>query len=172
MKRPSTSSAPDTNAMCSPLRERMQSTPDVRVAAPPERLFHVGRKEYPLRFAAIDPLEAARPRAGSRFDVVGAGVLYAASEATCAYKEVIQRLRPAPGARRFAEEGYLNVGSIPASWRDARVLVEFRTVDALPFLDVERDATLTVLAANSPTTSLDTTSRTSTPPRFAAAIDS
>lgn len=53
---------------------------------------------------------------------------------------------PAPGARRFAEEGYLNVGSIPASWRDARVLVEFRTVDALPFLDVERDATLTVLA--------------------------
>lgn len=80
--------------------------------------------------------------------MVGGGVLYCASTRVGAFKEVLADFRPAASSRAFqalSSEHLMSVGSVPASWRDRRAVVEFSLEDPLPFLDVERDETLTHL---------------------------
>ncbi|WP_370295491.1 hypothetical protein [Cryobacterium sp. Hz7] len=75
-------------------------------------------------------------------------MLYCATTKTGAYKEVLADFRPSAKAYRIAEgESIMAQGSMPRSWRDARALAEFSLEDPLPFVDIERDSTLTHLTA-------------------------
>ncbi|MBF4636261.1 RES domain-containing protein [Agreia pratensis] len=111
----------------------------------PATLYRVARKDDPFRFSEIDALDAELPNVGNRFDVVGGGVLYASTERIGAYKETLATYRPAASSARYRTASHMAVGSLPAEWRDRRRLASFGLTDALPFLDVESDATLTFL---------------------------
>lgn len=114
----------------------------------PEILYRVGRHPDVLRFASIDPLVADQDDVGNRFDVVGGGVLYAATTAVGAYKETIAFARAAASSGVYSSvtgEHFMNPGNLPADWRDKRRLARFQLVDAPPFLDLESDQTLSYL---------------------------
>ncbi len=68
-------------------------------------LYRVGRSDRPLALSRITVEDAAQPRAGNRFDVLGGGVLYLSTTARGCYAETLARLRPTatitPSARRF-----------------------------------------------------------------------
>jgi hypothetical protein len=114
----------------------------------PATAFRVGRRSGVIHFAEIDAVDAANIEQGGRFDVVGGGVLYCATTKTGAYKEVLAAFRPSAKAYRIADgESIMAQGSMPRSWRDARALAEFSLEDPLPFVDIERDSTLTHLTA-------------------------
>jgi hypothetical protein len=122
--------------------------PGPETAECPPIIYRVGRAAAPLKFSEIDPLDAALHNVGNRFDVVGSGVLYAATEKVGAYKETIASLRTAPSSLKYAAdstEHFMNLGSIPRDWRDGRRMVSFGLREPLPFLDVEQDATLSHL---------------------------
>lgn len=117
------------------------------LALPAGRLVRIGRSSDPLRAAEIDPNDAALKGSGNRYDVVGAGVLYAATDTIGALKETLRSFRPSEGVRTLEDDssGLMRIGSVPASWREKRVIVEFELSQPLPFLDVERDDTLSFL---------------------------
>ncbi len=74
--------------------------------------------------------------------------MYCSSTRLGAFKEVLADFRPAAssaGLQALSTEHLMTVGSVPASWRHARSIVEFSLDNPLPFLDVERDETLTYL---------------------------
>lgn len=103
-----------------------------------------------MHFSKIDALDAELAEVGNRFDVVGGGVLYCATTRLGAFKEVLADFRPAASSANYqalATEHLMSVGSVPASWREKRSVVEFSLENPLPFLDVERDETLTHLTA-------------------------
>lgn len=114
------------------------------IATPPDPLLRVGRTGGLLRFSTINPLDAALPKAGNRFDVPGGGVLYAATTAEACYAETLARFRPTPRMRelfRDEEPGFMVVGGVPQDWRLQRHLASIRLADSLPFLDVEAPET-------------------------------
>ena len=114
----------------------------------PPILYHVGRVNDPLRFSVIDPLDAELSDVGNRFDVVGSGVIYASTEKVGAYKETVASLRPAASSFAYENgqhEHFMNLGAVPAEWREARRLVSFGLREPLPFVDLEQDETLSVL---------------------------
>lgn len=98
-----------------------------------------------MRFSEIDALDAELPDVGNRFDVVGGGVLYAATDKVGAYKETIAYFRPAASSLALTDSGLMNLGSLPAEWRDTRRMVSLTLENDLPFLDVEQDSTLSYL---------------------------
>ena len=107
-------------------------------------LFRVARADQPLRFSQIAPADVPLPKAGNRFDVPGGGVLYCATEPAGCYAEVLARFRPSAAVRAAVQDedpGFMICGGVPADWRDRRLEVELDLVDALPFLDVEHEAT-------------------------------
>lgn len=107
-------------------------------------LFRVARADQPLRFSQIAPADVPLPKAGKRFDVPGGGILYCATEAAGCYAEVLARFRPSAAVRAAVQDedpGFMICGGVPADWRDRRLEVELDLVDALPFLDVEHEAT-------------------------------
>jgi hypothetical protein len=61
---------------------------------PPTRLYRVEYSSLPLRFSTISPLLATKADEGNRFDVLGAGVLYAATKPEGAYAETLADFRP------------------------------------------------------------------------------
>jgi hypothetical protein len=76
--------------------------------------------------------------------------MYCSSTRIGAFKEVLADFRPAASSsalEALATEHLMAVGSVPASWRHGRAIVEFSLESPLPFLDVERDETLTHLTA-------------------------
>ena len=113
-------------------------------------LWRVGRTANPLRFSSIQAEDAASPTGGNRFDVPGGEVLYAATTAEGAFAETISRFRPTAASllmRAEPGEHLMDVGAIPAEWRDCRRLVRFSLSEPLPFLDVDQPATHTFLTA-------------------------
>lgn len=116
----------------------------------PASAYRVGRAKGPLHFSEIDALDAELETVGNRFDVVGGGVLYCATTRVGAFKEVLESFRPAASSldlTALPREHLMSVGSVPASWRDRRTVVEFSLAEPLPFLDVERDETLSFLTS-------------------------
>jgi hypothetical protein len=111
----------------------------------PPVLHRVGHLRDPLRFSEIDALDADLADFGNRFDVPGAGVLYAATDKEGAFKETLATFRPAASSQKYASTTHMNLGAVPAEWRDARRIVDFGLSDPLPFLDVEADETLSFL---------------------------
>lgn len=117
---------------------------------PPAQLLRVERWRPPLRFSMINAEDAGLDRAGGRFNIPGAGVLYAATSAQGALAEVTANFRLSASVRqKMAEAGAtaeeLAVTALDASWRAQRVLRELRTTEALPFVDIEAPVTHTYL---------------------------
>lgn len=123
---------------------------DPAVVNSPTSLWRVGRSTSPLRFTQLDPVDAASPNAGNRFDVLGGEVLYAATQPQGAFAETLGRLRPTAKMRNLPvepDEHYMAVGSIAADWRERRQLSKLNLVTPLPFLDVDATQTHTYLTA-------------------------
>ena len=110
----------------------------------PPTLYRITRVTDPLRFSGIDPSDALLPSSGNRFDVPDGAVLYCATDSTGCYAETLARFRPSATVRAAvadAEPGFMVCGGIPADWREQRVGVQVAIDDALPFLNVEHQAT-------------------------------
>lgn len=117
---------------------------------PPDRLWRVERQETQLHYSRITAEHAEFDNAGNRFDVLGAGVLYAASSPQGAYAETTAHLRRSASLiarmrKAGATADELIETGIDAAWRSRRVLRTLRTRDALPFVDIEHPATHTYL---------------------------
>ena len=123
------------------------SVPGLTLVVPPERLWRIGRRDDPLRFARISQTDATLPRAGNRFDVPGGGVLYAATTIQGCFAETLARFRPSPAVAAAVREdpGYMDPGGIPAAWREDRRLVSFALAAPLPFVDIDNTSTLLAL---------------------------
>ncbi|MDR3068558.1 MAG: hypothetical protein LBU50_03550 [Cellulomonas sp.] len=126
----------------------------------PAKLYRVARDTNPVGYSYITPDIYADDNRGYRFDVLGAGVLYASTHSEGAYTETVQgyRLTAATAAAcAKAHPGLMAAGSIPADWRTHRRLVAFSLPGALPFVDVDATETHTALTRhlaaelNSPT---------------------
>ena len=65
----------------------------------PSLVYRVERTAPALAFSRINAVDAALDRAGNRFDVAGAGVLYTASEPRGAFAETLAAFRPSAGLR-------------------------------------------------------------------------
>jgi hypothetical protein len=124
------------------------------IAAPPV-LWRVERAEPALRFSQLNLVDAANDRAGNRFDVPGAGVLYGATDPAGGFAETLAGYRPrASMIRAFSEvqtmPGRPQSGDVAMEWLHSRRLRSFTTVGALPFVDVESPVTHTHLTAAAP----------------------
>lgn len=112
------------------------------------KLVRVGRTTDPLWFSRLDPIDALNTTSGNRFDVPGAGVLYASTARVTCFRETLARFRPSAGiiARMQTEDPhFMVVGGVPADWRAQRTIVTFGLVDALPFVDADALETHEVL---------------------------
>lgn len=118
----------------------------------PTVMWRVARAHQGTRFSEIDPADALLPRAGNRFDVPGGGVLYTATDLVGCYREVLARLRPAPGMVDLDEVdgGHMGASNVAASWREARRTFMLSLIDPLPFVDVEHQATWNAVEADIP----------------------
>jgi hypothetical protein len=126
---------------------------ELALVAAPAPLWRVERMEPALRFSRLNPVDAMNERAGNRFDVPGAGVLYGATLAAGGYAETLAgfRLRASMGDsfnRIVAEPGRVLPGQVPAAWLTSRRLRSFDVVGSLPFVDLESPATHTHLTEN------------------------
>ncbi|SHE25385.1 Hypothetical protein ACGLYG10_1601 [Actinomyces glycerinitolerans] len=103
-------------------------------------LYRIGRADSPFHFSEISPDVSELPRAGNRFDVLGGGVLYAASTPTGAFVETLQSFRPTTAARAAVARdapGLMIAGSVPRDWRERRRLARLTLEEPSPFIDVE-----------------------------------
>ncbi len=113
-------------------------------ATPPDVIHRVARRRGLLGFSTISPVDAALPKAGNRFDVVGGGVLYAGSTPEACYAETLARFRPTPKIRELLKnenEHFMVTGGVPQDWRLQRTMGDLTLENPLPFLDVEDPAT-------------------------------
>ena len=124
------------------------------VAAPPDGVWRVGR-EPDLLSASISTSssEPGKPNTGNRFDSpTGAyGVRYFATELDGCYGETLARFRADEKlaeviGTEWSELGFMNVGDIPADWRQRRGAVRVRFPEGganaafsagIRFLDIE-----------------------------------
>ena len=117
---------------------------NVMVCEPQTELWRVGRSTGPLHFSRLDSEIAEDDRAGNRFDVLGGGVLYAASNPTGAYAETLQRFRPTTATRAAAQAHQPHLmlaGDVPRDWRARRSLAQFLIQSPTPFVDIESPQT-------------------------------
>ena len=116
----------------------------------PSPIWRVERINPALGFSRINPVDALNDRAGNRFDVPGAGVLYGATTPEGGYAETIAGFRP--GASMVVafseiptEPGRVLPGQVPMVWLTTRRLRRFDVTGSLPFVDIEDPATHTYL---------------------------
>lgn len=124
-------------------------------AAAPSPLWRVERASPRLRFSRIGPADAANDHAGNRFDVPGAGVLYAATRRQGALAETLALFRPRAQADDAIRPlglspGRVVSGQVPAAWFAGRRMARLTVDGALPFLDVESPRTHTALTELAP----------------------
>jgi hypothetical protein len=117
---------------------------------PPAILVRVERPEPPLRYSRISAEDTALDRVGNRFDIAGAGVLYAASRTQGALAETSASFRVSASlvekmARAGAGPNELAIPALGPEWRAQRVIRTLETRDALPFVDIEDPVTHTYL---------------------------
>lgn len=122
--------------------------PEIVTVEAPGSLWRVATPQTGLKFNEIDPITSAGPH-GNRYDVSGGGVLYCGTDVRGCFAETLARFRVnlnSPVARAAAKDAangsaFMAPGNIPASWRTNRRRFHLRTVDALPFVDIEHEAT-------------------------------
>ena len=96
-------------------------------------------------------------RAGNRFDIPGAGVLYGTTKAEGGFAETLAGFRPRASmvgafSKLTPEPGRGLPGQVPAAWLNTRRLRTFDVTGSLPFVDLESPAThayLTVMWCSS-----------------------
>lgn len=125
------------------------------LAAAPQAIYRVERANPPLRFSRLNPVDALNDRAGNRFDIPGAGVLYGATSAGGAYAETLAGFRPKASVQDTlasipAEPGRVRPGQVPGEWLTSRRLRSFQVAGALPFVDIEAPASHTYLTEHAP----------------------
>ena len=123
---------------------------ELALVVAPTPLWRVERINPPLRFSRINAVDAMNERAGNRFDVPGAGVLYGATAAAGGYAETLAGFRPRASmvealTHVTPEPGRVLSGQVPASWLTTRRLRSFDVIGSLPFVDLESPATHTHL---------------------------
>ncbi|SDO31976.1 RES domain-containing protein [Cryobacterium flavum] len=131
----------------------MLASPALALVEPPHQLWRVEREDPPLRFSQINAVDALLERSGNRFDVAGAGVLYAATSQEGAYAETLAAFRPSASllAKLQAagmDAGLPGPGEVPRSWRLDRRLRALTLSNPLPFVDIDAPATHTYLTRN------------------------
>lgn len=107
---------------------------------PPQVLYRVGRASNPFWFSEISPEIDPLADAGNRFDVLGAGVMYAATTRLGALTETLQFFRPTTKTRaavKRTQPGFMTAGAVPADWRANRRLASLSLTDPAPFVDLE-----------------------------------
>ena len=112
----------------------------------PSPLWRVERTDPTLRFSLLNPVDVMNDRAGNRFDIPGAGVLYGATKAEGGFAETLAGFRPRAsmvGAfnKLTPEPGRVLPGQVPAAWLNTRRLRTFDETGSLPFVDLESPAT-------------------------------
>lgn len=120
----------------------------VAIVVAPTRLCRVGRDTNPIGYSSIAPEIDDEDKLGHRFDVLGAGVMYACTLPVGAYSESVQTYRPSAAsyaACQKAQPGFMVAGNLPADWRTHRRLVGFSTAGGPPFVDVDATETHTAL---------------------------
>jgi hypothetical protein len=123
----------------------MSTQPDdlqLALVNPPEILWRVEHAATPLRFSRISTADAALDRGGNRFDVLGSGVLYAATNPDEAFAEALASFRPSPGITAgllgaAAHQRPRGVATIPRAWRLGRRLRAIALTRTLPFVDID-----------------------------------
>ncbi|MDP8931879.1 MAG: RES family NAD+ phosphorylase [Actinomycetota bacterium] len=123
------------------------------VDPPTAMVWRVGRRPDPLKVRKPRPLPPEETRVGNRFDSISGrfSCLYLASDSCGCFMETLGRLRPKEHLADLVREeweqrGWMNVGSVPADWRERRCRVQVAIdLDAPPFLDVDDAATLWTL---------------------------
>lgn len=126
---------------------------ELALIAAPAPLWRVERVAPALRFSRINAVDAMNERAGNRFDIPGAGVLYGATEAAGGFTETLAGFRPRASivdafTKVSADPGRVLPGQVPASWLATRRLRAFDVIGSLPFVDLESPATHTHLTEN------------------------
>jgi len=125
------------------------------VAPPDEGVWRVGRAPDPLATAKpLPPSWLDQPQLGNRFDsATGAyRVLYFSTTLQGCFGETLAPFRPDPGLKKvigddWGQQGFMNIGDIPADWRQRRIAAhvrfpaEGRFSHGVRFLDVESLAT-------------------------------
>ena len=117
---------------------------------PPQNLWRVAPTGKGFAYSEIDRDDANRAMGVNRFDVVGSGVLYASTELEGCYREVLARMRPARGMADLDEDNanaFMTAGQVPLSWRENRRRFAIAIDSALPFVDVEQQATWNAIEA-------------------------
>lgn len=130
---------------------------DLTLVRPEGAVWRVARRprndgDEELVFSYIHP-EHAVLNAGNRFDVPGAGVLYAGTKVESCFAETLARFRPSKRIwqKLSNEPGYMNAGAVPAAWRDDRILLEMvADPDGLPFVSIDDGETLDRLSQEEP----------------------
>lgn len=122
----------------------------------PEVLWRVEHYKSDLNFSRINPIDAALHNAGHRFDVLGAGVLYAATFPDGAFAESLADFRPGASlAERIRAAGgdpaTEAVGVVPPEWRIERRLRAIEPSGGLPFVDIDDPLTHTHLSISAAT---------------------
>jgi len=121
------------------------------VDAPPDGVWRVGRSPDPLALSSpLSPSDLDQPVTGNRFDSpTGAyRALYFATQLEGCYGETLARFRPDTKLvellkDEWEQRGWMNLGDVPAAWRQRRIAVNVRFVSSgrfahgVRFLDVE-----------------------------------
>jgi hypothetical protein len=123
---------------------------------PTEGIWRLGRAPDPLEWRPpSEPVDTATPGAGNRFDSFHGNysTLYFGTTPEACYLETLARFRPSPAMRdvvanEWAERGYMDVGSVPADWRDSRILVNAGIEEPRPFVDAAAADTIAAFRAD------------------------
>jgi hypothetical protein len=118
---------------------------------PPDEMFRVEYTRAVLKPSVLRAEDEDLDRAGNRFDIAGAGVLYAASNPEGSYAETTAQFRPEASviakmrAAGATETDLADVGVLDSKWAKERTLRTFHIVDPLPFVDLDDPRTHTYL---------------------------
>lgn len=115
------------------------------VEFPVEPVYRIARTNGMLVGSRIRERDS-RTQAGHRFDLVDSGVIYCATQLQGSFAEVLSPFRKTPSTRihidQNVDSGLMNLGGIPADWRERRSIFLIDCVEPLPFLDIENPKTL------------------------------
>lgn len=120
------------------------------VAYPLDGTWRLGRGPDPYQWRHPDPVDTETAGAGNRFDSFHGdyGVVYSATTQQACFAETLARFRPDPILRKLVEDewhqrNWMKVASVPADWRNSRLLIRLGLEQPLPFVDAAHSDTLT-----------------------------
>lgn len=124
-------------------------TEPATVHFPSTGVWRLGRGPDPLQWRRPEPVDTSQPGAGNRFDSFHGnyGVIYAATHIEACYAETLARFRPSPTLSDLVRQdwqtsNWMAVGSVPADWRNSRILVRIEAEQPLPFIDAGSSDTM------------------------------